>query len=120
MCDIFKILEILFEFFWNPFGMPFEFFLEFFWNPFGMLLEFFWNPFGIAIECLHTIQKLHPQTQCFVLKGLISVAQNCCHQSVHFTELAHLPGERVNYFRPSAYTSLTFKSQLVSYIFKVS
>ena len=33
-------------------------------------------------------------------KGLISVAQNCCHQSVHFTELAQLPGERVNYFRP--------------------
>ena len=46
--------------------------------------------------------SLHPQTQCFVLKGLNSVAQNCCHQSVHFTELAQMSGERVNFFRPSA------------------
>ena len=44
---------------------------------------------------------LHPQTQCFVLKGLISVAQNAV-TSVHITELAQLPGERVSYFRPSA------------------
>ena len=45
-------------------------------------------------------------------KGLISVAQNCGHQSVHFTELVQLPGERVNYFRPSDIVRLNLSSKI--------
>ena len=70
-------------------------------NTFFISNEYFWN---LTFSYKPYLTILHPQTSVSSLKDSIVWLKklSCCHQSVHFTELAYSPGERVNYFRPSA------------------